>query len=45
MIRKNLIDLNGLLKQKNRPLFVFDFLKNQVFNQADVDREQCQNLL
>ena len=33
------------IETKNRPLFVFDFVKNQVFNQVDVDREQCQNLL
>ncbi|CAF4091004.1 unnamed protein product, partial [Adineta steineri] len=33
------------IKEKNRTLFVFDFLKNHVFNDNGVDREKCQNLL
>jgi len=33
------------MKEKNRPLLVFDLLKDHVFNQSGVDREQCQNLL
>ena len=30
---------------KNQPLFVFDLLKNQVFNKSSVDKQQCQVLL
>jgi hypothetical protein len=33
------------MKEKNRPSFVFDLLKNGVFNQSGVDRELCQDLL
>jgi len=33
------------INEKHRPLFVFDLLKNYVFNQQGVNREQCQNLL
>ncbi|CAF1145573.1 unnamed protein product [Rotaria sp. Silwood1] len=33
------------IKEKNRPLLVFDLLTNHVFNQSAIDREQCQNLL
>ncbi|CAF3633173.1 unnamed protein product [Rotaria sp. Silwood1] len=33
------------IKEKDQGLFVFDLLKNHVFNQSGVDREQCQNLL
>ena len=33
------------INEKHRPLFVFDLLKDHVFNQQGVDREQCQNLL
>ncbi|CAF4130372.1 unnamed protein product [Rotaria sordida] len=33
------------IMEKNRPLFVFDFLQAYVFNQASIDREKCQNLL
>ncbi|CAF1219378.1 unnamed protein product [Adineta steineri] len=33
------------IKEKNRTLFVFDFLKNHIFNDNGVDREKCQNLL
>jgi len=33
------------MKEKNRPSFVFDLLKNSVFNQSGVDRELCQDLL
>jgi len=33
------------INEKHRPLFVFDLLKDRVFNQQGVDREQCQNLL
>jgi len=33
------------IEEKDQGLFVFDLLKNQVFNQTSVNREQCQNLL
>jgi hypothetical protein len=33
------------IKEKDQGLFVFDLLKNHVFNKSNVDREQCQNLL
>jgi hypothetical protein len=33
------------MKEKNRPLLVFDLLQIHVFKQSGVDREQCQNLL
>jgi hypothetical protein len=33
------------IKEKNRPLFVFDLLKNNVFNQSGVDRQICQDLI
>ncbi len=33
------------MKEKNRPLLVFDLLRDHVFNQSGVDREQCQSLL
>jgi len=33
------------IKEKDQGLFVFDLLKNHVFNRANIDREQCQNLL
>jgi hypothetical protein len=33
------------IEEKDRSLFVFDFLKTQVFNQTGVNREQSQNLL
>jgi hypothetical protein len=33
------------IKEKDRPLFVFDFLKENVFNQSGIDQERCQNLL
>ena len=33
------------IKEKNRPLFVFDLLKTNVFSQSDIDKEQCQILL
>ncbi|CAF4159623.1 unnamed protein product, partial [Rotaria sordida] len=33
------------IKERTRPLLVFDLLINHVFNQAGVDREQCRNLL
>jgi hypothetical protein len=33
------------IKEKNRPLFVFDLLKNHVFNQSGVDRQICQDLI
>jgi hypothetical protein len=34
-----------LMEEKNRSLFVFDLLTNNVFNQSDVNQEQCQTLL
>ncbi|CAF3417336.1 unnamed protein product [Rotaria sp. Silwood1] len=33
------------INEKDQPLFVFDLLKNQVFNKASVDKQQCQVLL
>lgn len=33
------------LKEKNRPLFVFDLLKNHIFNQSGFNQEQCRNIL
>ncbi|CAF3902890.1 unnamed protein product [Rotaria sordida] len=33
------------IKEKNLGFFIFDLLKNHVFNQSNIDREQCQNLL
>ena len=33
------------IEEHDRGLFVFDLLKNHVFNQSKIDREQCQNLL
>ncbi|CAF1192166.1 unnamed protein product [Rotaria sordida] len=33
------------IKERTRPLLVFDLLINHVFNQSGVDREQCRNLL
>jgi len=33
------------IKEKNWPLFVFDLLKNSVFNQSGVDRQICQDLI
>lgn len=33
------------IKEKNRPLFVFDLLKKCVFNQSNIDQEKCQDLL
>lgn len=31
--------------EKNRPLLVFDLLRNQVFNKTSADKQQCQALL
>ncbi|CAF2442483.1 unnamed protein product [Rotaria sp. Silwood2] len=33
------------INEKGQPLFVFDLLKNQVFNKTSVDKQQCQVLL
>ncbi|CAF3309553.1 unnamed protein product [Rotaria socialis] len=33
------------MEEKNRPLFIFDLLKNHVFNQSGVDQQQCQNMI
>ena len=33
------------IQEKNRPLFVFDLLKNDVFDQSGVDRQVRQDLL
>jgi hypothetical protein len=33
------------IKEKQRPLFVFDLLKNHVFNQSGLDRQICQDLI
>ena len=33
------------VNEKGRPLFVFDLLKNEIFNKASVDKHQCQLLL
>jgi hypothetical protein len=33
------------INEKNQPLFVFDLLKNHVFNKTSVDKQQCQLLL
>ena len=33
------------INEKNQPLFVFDLLKNHVFNKTSIDKEQCHVLL
>lgn len=33
------------INEKNQPLFVFDLLKDHIFNKTSVDRQQCQILL
>ncbi|CAF1313648.1 unnamed protein product [Adineta steineri] len=33
------------INKMNIPLFVFDLLKNQIFNKASIDKQQCQILL
>ncbi|CAF1409925.1 unnamed protein product [Adineta steineri] len=33
------------INKMNVPLFVFDLLKNQIFNKASIDKQQCQILL
>jgi hypothetical protein len=33
------------IKEKDRPLFVFDLLKNHVFNQSGVNLQICQDLI
>jgi hypothetical protein len=33
------------IHEKNQPLFVFELLKNDVFNKTSVDKQQCQVLL
>ncbi|CAF3787569.1 unnamed protein product [Rotaria sordida] len=33
------------INERNQPLFVFDLLKNQLFNKTSIDKQQCQVLL
>ncbi|CAF2126601.1 unnamed protein product [Rotaria magnacalcarata] len=33
------------INEKNRPLFVYDFLTEYVFNHKDVNRQQCQQII